>query len=169
MIMNSIRIAENPMMTPWSLLGRKGESISGYLEQNGVKFHSLHASGRAALFEGLKMLGCTAGDNVLLPAYICDVATIPFHELGTEIRFYDILPSLEPDMADLASKVDSKTKAIMTVNYFGFPQELEPVRDLCSKNGIFLIEDNSHGVFSKKGTSLLGTSETSGFPAFTRC
>jgi dTDP-4-amino-4,6-dideoxygalactose transaminase len=155
--MKSIRVAENSMITPWLLFSRRKGSISHYFERNAVKFHSLHASGRAAILEGLKVLGCTADDNALLPAYICETAAIPFRKLGIQLRFYDILHSLEPDMADLARKVDEKTKAVMIVNYFGFPQELGPVRNLCNKHGIFLIEDNSHSMLSRKDSRLLGT------------
>ena len=161
--MKSIRVAENSMITPWVLFRHRKESIPYYFEENAVKSHSLHASGRAALLEGLKVLGCTADDNVLLPAYVCEAAATPFRKLGIQLRFYDILPSLEPDMADLVSKVDDKTKAVMIVDYFGFPQELGPVRDLCNQHGIFLIEDSSHGILSRKDSRLLGTSGDIGF------
>ncbi len=161
--MRAIRVPANPILTPGLLLRRRRGNTSSLLRQNGIKLCSLHASGRAALFEGLKILGCKAGDNVLLPAYICDSATYPFRELRIQMRFYEIHPSLKPDMADLVSKVDKKTKAVLMVNYFGFPQELEPVKDFCKKHKISLIEDNAHGLLSKKDSRLLGTFGDIGF------
>jgi dTDP-4-amino-4,6-dideoxygalactose transaminase len=161
--MKTTRISERSMITPWQLLGRNKGSVSGFLKQDGVKFYSLHTSGRAALFEGLKILGCTSDDKALLPAYICETATYPFHKLGIQIGFYNTLPSLEPDIADIASKVDRKTKAVMVVDYFGFPQELGQVREFCKEHGLFLIEDNSHGFLSKNGSRLLGTFGDIGF------
>jgi dTDP-4-amino-4,6-dideoxygalactose transaminase len=66
-------------------------------------------------------------------------------------------------MADLISKIDKKTKAILTVNYFGFAQDLGEVKDLCEKRGISIIEDNSHGLLSMKNSRLLGTYGDIGF------
>ncbi len=161
--MKTVRVTESPAIAPWLRFSQGKGSISTFFQKSGVGFYSLHASGRAALYEGLKTLGCSRYENVLVPAYICDTATFPLRKLGMQIRFYNILASLEPDMADVFHKVDDKTKAIMAVNYFGFPQNLTPVRDLCAKRRIILIEDNSHGIFSAIDSRLLGTFGDVGF------
>jgi hypothetical protein len=49
-------------------------------------------------------------------------------------------------------------RAVIAVNYFGFPQELAPFRAYCDRVGAVLIEDNAHGLFSRDGTgAALGT------------
>ena len=161
--MKSTRIFESPANAPWLIFTPDKEQLSGFFKQGGVSFHTYHASGRAALFEGLKPLECSQNDNVLIPSYICDTATIPFRKMGIQIRFYDILPSLEPDIIDVCRKIDENTKAVMIVNYFGFPQSLTSVKGICQKHGLYLIEDNSHAILSKNNSRLLGTFGDIGF------
>ena len=44
-----------------------------------------------------------------------------------------------------------KAKAVLAVDYFGFPQDLAPFERYCSSSGAVLIEDNAHGLFSCDG------------------
>ncbi len=39
-------------------------------------------------------------------------------------------------------------KAVIAVNYFGFPQDLEIFSEYCHKFSVKLIEDNAHGYLS---------------------
>ncbi len=149
-------ISRQMILTPGLLL-RKSQDIQSFLTQNSTGSFAIYGSGRMALLYGLKLLGLTSGDNVVLPAYICDSATYPLRNLGIEMRFHKILPNLEPDIADLESLIDKKTKAILGVNYFGFPQRLDILSDICRRRGCFFIEDNAHGFLSRKGSKLLGT------------
>ena len=153
----------SPFLTPGLFLKKKGSALFEWIEQHGVRSYSLFGYGRIALLEGLKLLDCGQGDNVLLPSYICDVTAEPFHELGMEPRFYKVLTSLQPDIADVKTRIDRKTKAILVVNYFGFPQRLDEIQSICKENGIALIEDNAHGFISRKNSHLLGTFGDIGF------
>ena len=74
--------------------------------------------------------------------------------LGASPIFYDVDESLRTKSLDRLPTV----KAIIAVNYFGFPQDLEPFREYCSKTSATLIEDNAHGLFSRDDRGeLLGT------------
>ena len=63
----------SPHLTPGLFLKKKERKLFEWMEQYGVKNYSLSGYGRIALLDGLKILDCTKGDNVLLPSYICDV------------------------------------------------------------------------------------------------
>ena len=105
-----------------------------------VSYYSL---GRFALLEGLKCLNLKRGDTVLLPAFICRDVLAPFNILGLKIKFYHVDKTLS-----LNENYLPNARAILMVNYFGFPQYLEPFKDYCAKNGAWLIEDNAHGFLS---------------------
>lgn len=159
-----MRITDSPVLTPGLLFGRTGRgALPAYLNGGGVGERYLYAYGRIALRDGLEILGCGRGDSVLLPSYICDVAVEPFYELGIKVRFYRVLSNLQPDIADIGRKIDQKTKAILAVNYFGFPQGLAELQGICQEHGIALIEDNAHGLLSRKDSRLLGTFGDIGF------
>jgi perosamine synthetase len=106
------------------------------------------AYGRIALLEGLKLLGLRAGDSVLIPNYICNVVLAPLYSMGIEAKFYGVNRRLEPDWEAVEKVLNRKVKALLIVNYFGFPNCLEIARTMCDKTGLFLVEDNAHGFLS---------------------
>ena len=102
--------------------------------------------GRYALREALKLAGVQQGDVVLLPEYICRENLAAIHALGAHTAFFPVNEALE-----LAVPVDSlpAARAVMAVNYFGFPQDLSPFEEYCRKTGAVLVEDNAHGFLSR--------------------
>ena len=160
----SIRIPRNAVLTFSLLLRRsKGQGICSLLNRSEVKSYLFYSYGRIALLDGLRILACEEGSNVLLPSYICGVAVEPFHELGIEARFYEVSLDLQSDIIDIKNKIDERTKGILVVNYFGFPQNLEEIQNICEKYRLYLIEDNAHGLLSQKNSRLLGTFGDIGF------
>ena len=73
-----MRIRGNTHLTPRMLLKKKENKLFDWMGQHGVKDYSLFGYSRVALLDGLKILNCGKGDNVLLPSYICDVVVDPF-------------------------------------------------------------------------------------------
>lgn len=113
------------------------------------------AYGRHALFEAFVLAGVGVGDVVLLPEYICRETLSAVKALGARAEYYPVCPDLE-----LSISPDSlpKAKAVLAINYFGFPQELTQFEAYCSKTGAILIEDNAHGFLSRDEDRLyLGT------------
>ena len=160
----SIRIPVYPLLTLSALLsGRKKQGISSLLNRSEVKSYSFYSYGRTALLDSLRILSCQGGSNVLIPSYICSVAVEPFHELGIEARFYSVSMNLQPDTIDIRRKIDKKTRGILVVNYFGFPQNIDEIENICQKRRLYLIEDNAHGLLSEKNSRLLGTFGDIGF------
>jgi hypothetical protein len=76
------------------------------------------------------------------------------HSLGAEPVFYEVTPTLAPRDLDRAQPA----KAVLAVNYFGLPQDLEPFGLYSQRTGAVVIEDNAHGFLSKtEDGQLLGT------------
>jgi perosamine synthetase len=99
---------------------------------------------RNALYHGLAALGLVPGDRVLLPAYICATAVEPFLAYGLTVDFYEVPRDCRVDVANIEARIDHRTRAVLCVHYFGFPQKLASLRDLCDRHGVFLIEDCAH-------------------------
>jgi len=157
-------ITRDALLTFSLLLRRsRGQGISSLLNRSEVKGCLFYSYGRIALLDGLRILGCEEGSNVLLPSYICGVAVEPFREMGIETRFYAVSLDLQPDLIDIKNRIDEKTKGILVVNYFGFPQNLGEIQDICRKHRLYLIEDNAHGLLSQRNSRLLGTFGDIGF------
>ena len=101
--------------------------------------------GRFALQNGLEALGIQKGDRILLPGFICRDLLSSIVSLGALPIFYKVDEKLL-----LAEELFTfkGIKAVIAVNYFGFPQELSPFKEFTKKEGIPLIEDNAHGFLS---------------------
>ena len=114
----------------------------------------LFSLARYALFEALRVIGISPGQKILVPAFICRDLLASIHAVKGIPMFYPVDRLLAPQ--SLLAMPD--VKAIIAVNYFGFPQTLGPFRAYCAEHGASLIEDNAHGFLSRdeQGT-LLGS------------
>jgi len=105
----------------------------------------LFSLARHALLEGLRLAGVREGDAVMLPEFICRELLASVHLAGARSVFYPVNECLGP----VSFPEGEKVKAVLAVDYFGFPQNLEPFRELCQKHGAVLLEDNAHGFLSR--------------------
>jgi len=103
-------------------------------------------SGREAIYQIIKSLSLSKEEKILLPSYLDWAILDPFVRASTEIRFYKIKKNLEIDLEDIQEKIDGKTKAILIIHYFGFPQPLTDIKKL--KEKLLVIEDTTHSLFS---------------------
>ena len=87
-------------------------------------------------------------DTVFLPSFVCNVMLAPFNYLGINVEYFEVERDLSPDIDSIKAGLKSSVKAIVAVNYFGFPSKIDDIRQICSDNKIFYIEDNAHGLLS---------------------
>jgi len=109
----------------------------------------LYASARAALYRVVESLNLSSEKVVLLPSYHCGVEVEAVLRAGCEVDFYRINPNMTIDFESLLDKINNKTKAILITHFFGFPQNISSLLELCRKKNIFLIEDCAHALYSK--------------------
>lgn len=142
-------LCQSVYLPPEAETGWTFESLLGRAE---YRFFSY---GRRALAEAFRIAGVGQGDNVALPALICREILSAVHASGASPRFYRVGDGLGFDGP--AGRLES-CKAVIAVNYFGFPQDLAPFLAHCRRTGAVLIEDNAHGLFSRDAAgTLLGT------------
>ena len=114
------------------------------------------ASGRAALYQGIKCLYETTGKKIFVPFYHCGVEVEAILRAGFEVVFYPLKDNLDIDINWLENNVGTDVLAILAVHYFGFPQPLVSLLNFCQKNSILLIEDCAHALYSKNEYKFLG-------------
>lgn len=114
-------------------------------------------SGRMALYYALQLLGVNSLSQVLVPAYHCGSMVEPIIYLGATPRFFHINKYLEVISSELEQHLSPETKAMLLPHFFGFPQDLEPIREFCTKHNIALIEDCAHAFFQQSHPLGLGS------------
>jgi perosamine synthetase len=96
------------------------------------------SSGTAALEVALRCLGVGAGDEVLLPSYVCMAPWLAIMHVGAQARLVDIDPSdYAIDSVEAAKAVSRRTRAIIVPHLFGLPADLTGLQE----RGVPLIED----------------------------
>ena len=113
----------------------------------GVRHCVLSNSATAGLWLTLRALGVKAGDEILVPSHtafptieaICFAEAIPV--------FVDADSYYTMDPADAVAKATPRTVGVMPVHLYGQPVELDAVRELTSRMGVWMLEDcaQAHG------------------------
>lgn len=137
-------------------LWQQGQT-SGLFPPLNTSSTSYYYRGANAIFEAVRLLQLSPGDNILLPAYHCGVEVEAVLAAGAAVKFYNVHKNLEADFNDLNQKIDALTKAIFVIHYFGFPQSA-PFRKICEDKNLCLIEDCAHALYSRRKGALLGHS-----------
>jgi dTDP-4-amino-4,6-dideoxygalactose transaminase len=107
------------------------------------------SSGTAALHCAYAAIGIQPGDEVITPpiTFIATQATAAL--LGAKIIFADIqLETGNIDPRAVEAAITPRTKAIVAVDYAGQPADLDELRGIADKYGIYLIEDAAHSIGS---------------------
>lgn len=120
---------------------RRPWRLDGLLGHSRLRYFSL---GRLALAEALRLAGAR-GKEVLVPDLICAEVLEAVSAAGARSRFYPVSPDLSATGLDGLGAA----AAAISVNYFGFPQDLAPFEAHGRRHGSVLIEDNAHGLFSR--------------------
>ena len=107
------------------------------------------SSGTAALHCAYAAIGLEVGDEVITPpmTFVATQATAAM--FGAKIVFCDVrLDTGNIDANKVEPLINSRTKALVAVDYAGHPCEMDELRRICDDHGIYLIEDAAHSIGS---------------------
>src|SRR5262249_36704609 len=128
----------------WITAGPRTEAFEkDFAEMTGTAEAVAVSNGTAALFLALRALGIGPGDEVLCPSLTFVATAAAIIHCGATPVLVDIVslsnPTMDPD--DAASKITSRTKALLPVHYAGIPADMDRLCDLAEAHGLFLVED----------------------------
>lgn len=83
------------------------------------------------------------GDEIIVPAVSWSTTYFPLQQYGLKVKFVDIdLETLNIDLDQLEAAITDKTRAILTVNLLGNPNDFARINTLIADKDIILLEDN---------------------------
>jgi dTDP-4-amino-4,6-dideoxygalactose transaminase len=138
------RIPRQPILSGGTFSRYRGESMPS-IEDAGEA--ALLTSGRVAIAQALTQIKVAAGDQVLLPAFHSSSMVAPVLWAGATPIFYKIKGDCSVDLADVEAKLTTRTRVLLIVHYFGFPQDVVALRAFCDRRGLYLLEDCAHAYF----------------------
>ena len=113
-----------------------------FAEAVGAPFAAAVSSGTAGLHLLCRIAGIAAGDEVITSPYsFVASANCAIYEGATTV-FADIdARTLNLTPAAVEAAITSRTRAVVAVDIFGYPCELEELQALCDRHGLALIDD----------------------------
>ncbi len=169
-------VREIPLAKPW--IGEREEELvlevlrSGRLslgptideferlvaERVGAPHAAAVSSGTAGLHLLCRIAGVQPGDEVITSTLSFAASANCFIYEGGVPVFADVDPhTLNMDSASVEAAITERTKAIVAVDIFGYPCELDELRALAERHGLALIEDSAEALGAEyKGVAVGG-------------
>jgi len=131
------------------------EELAEFMGADGVAAVS---SGTDSLLLSLQALGVKAGDEVITPAYSFFASASVISLNGATPVFCDVDErtfNIDPESVEAA--ITPKTVGIIAVHLYGLPADVEKLREIADRHGIFLLEDACQAVGARAGGKIVGT------------
>jgi perosamine synthetase len=125
---------------------------AAFAEFCGVRHAVTCCNGTAALHLALAALGVGPGDEVIVPTLTFVATANAVTYCGARPVFVDSEPEAwNLDAAQVESKITPRTKGIVAVHLYGHPAEMDALRAVARRRGLFLLEDaaEAHGALYK--------------------
>ncbi len=143
------------------------KSLKSYLFENSEKNGHVVAlnTGTAALHLGLLQLGVGVGDEVICQSFTFAATANVITYLGAIPVFVDsekLTWNIDPEMVEKAilwrlEETGKLPKAIMFVNLYGMPAQIDKLQQISAKYNIPLLEDAAESLGSKYKNEFCGT------------
>lgn len=145
--------ARQALEAGWLGMGRLSrqfeEGLDRYLGLKGRRAVSTNSCTEALHLAG-RLIGLGSGDEVICPSFTYVAGHQALSRTGADIVFCDVEDgSLSIDPARVAELVTDRTRAILAVDYLGFPCRLDDLTSLAARHGLRVIEDAAHAFGSQ--------------------
>ena len=146
------------LRSDWLTTGPKvGEFEEVFAAAVGARFAVSFNSGTSALHGAAFAAGLVPGDEaVTTPMTFCATSNCVLYQ-GARPVFADVSSdTLNLDPEQVRSRVSSRTKVILPVDYAGHPADLDGILEVAEKHGLIVIEDASHALGGEYGGRRVG-------------
>ncbi len=143
-----------PFLTQGPLVENFEAQVAAYA---GAKYGVAFNSGTSALHGALYAAGIKAGDEVITtPITFVASANCALY-LGAKPVFVDIDPdTLCIDINKIEAAVTPRTKAIVAVDFAGYPLDIKGIKAIGDRHQLCIIEDAAHALGAKRGDLPVG-------------
>jgi len=110
-------------------------------------------SGTAALHSVLLALGVKPGDEVVVPSFTFVATANVVLACGAKPVFVDTKADYNIDPSAFRRAVSRKTKAVIPVHLYGYPADMDEVREVAESKSVHVVEDAAESLGATyKGT-----------------
>jgi perosamine synthetase len=143
-----IQAVVDTLRSDWLTTGPKvGEFEEAFAAWVGARYAISFSSGTAALHGAAFAAGITSGGEAITsPLTFAATANCVLYQGGRPV-FADVYSdTLNIDPDHIACLINSRTKALIPVDYAGHPADLDAVLEIAERHGLVVIEDACHAL-----------------------
>ena len=156
---DEIREVVDSLKTGWittgpkvAMLEREFHDWSGGQETIAVN------SATAGLHLALVTLDLAPGDEVITTPITWPSTVNNIEICGGKTVFADVdRETLQILPGEIEAMITNRTRAVIPVHFAGAPCDLDPIREICRKHGLSLIEDAAHAVGTRYKNQMIGS------------
>ena len=115
-----------------------------FAKYHNKKYGLVTSSGTAALWSMYDAIGLKSNDEILCPAYTFFATNTPIFFTGATPVLVDCDEYGNMNVNEIENKITSRTKAIVVTHMWGYPCQMDKIRDIADKYQLYLLEDCSH-------------------------
>jgi len=159
-----VHVLRTPNLAMGPALVEFEHAIATYI---GSPFAVAVNSGTSALHLALRCLDFREGDEVIVPSFaFAAVGNVLLQERLTPV-FIDIDPrTLNVTPAAVEAAIGPRTRAVLVVHTFGYPAEIDAIREITRQHTLALIEDACEALGAEVNGKKVGTFGDAGVFAF---
>jgi dTDP-4-amino-4,6-dideoxygalactose transaminase len=126
-------------------------------ESLGMKFVVPVNRGRTAIELGLRAMEIGAGDDVLMPSYVCRSVIDAVLSTGATPVFADIDETLNVTASTIDAALTPRTKCVIVAHLFGTAAPIDEIETLLASKGIALMDDAAQALGARRGGRPVGS------------
>lgn len=131
-----------------------GEEVSSFEEEfaayEGARYGISCGNGTDALVLALRALGIGQGDEVITVSWTFFATAESIAAVGAIPVFIDVCPDTYcMDPGRIESAITDRTKAVLPVHFYGNSCDMDAIRAICKKHGLYLITDCAQSAGTK--------------------
>lgn len=150
-----IKVIKSPFLTTGPKVSEFEDALCQYTK---ARYACAVSNGTAALHIACMSAGIKEGDEVITTPMTFAASANCILYCGGKPVFADIdEDTWNIDPLKVEEKISKKTKAIIAVDYTGQAAKLDELKSICTRNGLFLIEDASHSIGTKYKGNYVGS------------
>jgi len=134
--------------------GRRVQEFEGKVRSLvGTKHVIAVSSGTAALHTALMAIGIKPGDEVIVPSLTFVATANVVLACGAKPVFADVKKDYNIDPTSFRKALTRKTRAVIPVHVYGYPADMDEIKDIASPRGVAIVEDAAESLGATyKGT-----------------
>jgi dTDP-4-amino-4,6-dideoxygalactose transaminase len=140
------------------VLGKEGEAFEAELAAFiGTKHAIICSSWTAGVFLLHQTMGLKGGDEVIVPSHTAFPSIEPLMHYEAKPVFVDIDETYCLDVDLIEAAITPRTVGILPVHLYGHPVDLDPILEIATKHGLWVMEDCAQAIGARYKNRMVGS------------